>query len=85
MRKPFSVSILSSDNKVYEGTAVSLTVPGAEGSLGIWADHMPYLAMLKPGKILLQKTEDQAPMVIDLGTTGIVETLHNKVTVLLNS
>ena len=39
MAKRFKVIIVTPDKTAYEGEAVSATLPGAEGYLGVWADH----------------------------------------------
>ena len=81
--KPFSVSILTQDKKIYEGEAVSLVVPAALGFMGILADHAPYLATLTAGKIILKKTESGEGTIFTSKGRGFLEILKNKVTMLL--
>ena len=47
--KSFSVSLVTPDGAAYEGEAVMLIVPGADGEIGILARHAPLVAMLKAG------------------------------------
>jgi F-type H+-transporting ATPase subunit epsilon len=82
--RPFSVSILTAEKKIYEGEAVSLVVPAALGFMGILADHAPYLSMLTAGKIVLRKTEEGEPVIFYSKGKGFLEILKNKVTMLLD-
>jgi F-type H+-transporting ATPase subunit epsilon len=47
--KPFSVSLVTPDGAAYEGEAVMLIVPGADGDIGVLARHAPLIATLKAG------------------------------------
>ncbi len=84
MRKSFHVSILCADKKIYDGPAVSLTVPAGLGEMGIWADHMPYLTTLTGGRITLKKTEEDGPVTWQLSGRGFCEILKSDVTLLLD-
>jgi len=50
----FPVEIVTPEGLVFQGEAVSLTVPGAEGRFEILAGHAPLTAALGAGKILLK-------------------------------
>jgi F-type H+-transporting ATPase subunit epsilon len=47
--KTFSVSLVTPDGAAFEGEAVMLIVPGADGEIGVLARHAPLIAMLKAG------------------------------------
>ena len=47
--KPFSVSLVTPDGAAFEGEAVMLIVPGADGEIGVLARHAPLIATLKAG------------------------------------
>ena len=47
--KTFSVSLVTPDGTAYEGEAVMLIVPGADGEIGVLARHAPLIATLKAG------------------------------------
>ena len=49
MAKPFKVQIVTPDKTAYEGEAVSATIPGLAGYLGVWANHAPLVAAVVPG------------------------------------
>jgi len=47
--KTFSVSLVTPDGAAFEGEAVMLIVPGADGEIGVLAPHAPLVAMLRAG------------------------------------
>ena len=81
MHKAFQVGIYSRDKILYEGQILSLVVPSASGYLGVWADHAPLVARLKPGLITLRDLLGKS-MAIELSTQGYLEILQNKVMIL---
>ena len=57
MAKSFKVVIVTPDRTAFEGEAVSATLPGLEGYLGVWANHAPLVAAVAPGVVTL-RTDD---------------------------
>jgi F-type H+-transporting ATPase subunit epsilon len=55
--KSFKVVIVTPDHTAFEGDAVSATIPGLAGYLGIWANHAPLVAATIPGVVTL-RTDD---------------------------
>ncbi|MAE65595.1 MAG: ATP synthase F1 subunit epsilon [Phycisphaeraceae bacterium] len=49
MAKTFHVEVITPDTTVFEGDAVSLTVPAEGGSLGVLAGHAPLVSTLEVG------------------------------------
>lgn len=49
MSKTFQLRILTPERQVLETEVESVTLPGVEGELGVWAGHAPLLAALGPG------------------------------------
>jgi len=60
-QKTFSVSLVTPDGAAYEGEAVMLIVPGADGEIGVLARHAPLIATLKAGstRVHLGEGEDR--------------------------
>jgi F-type H+-transporting ATPase subunit epsilon len=56
--KPFSVSLVTPDGAVFEGEAVMLIVPGADGEIGVLARHAPLIATLKAGSTRVHVTDN---------------------------
>ncbi|MEP9350843.1 F0F1 ATP synthase subunit epsilon [Xanthobacter sp. KR7-225] len=51
--------LVSPERLVFSGAVTEVVVPGAEGEFGVLAGHAPFIAMLKPG-ILVIKTDGTA-------------------------
>jgi F-type H+-transporting ATPase subunit epsilon len=60
-QKTFSVSLVTPDGAAFEGEAVMLIVPGADGEIGVLARHAPLIATLKAGstRVHLGEGEDR--------------------------
>jgi F-type H+-transporting ATPase subunit epsilon len=56
--KSFSVSLVTPDGAAFEGEAVMLIVPGADGEIGVLARHAPLIATLKAGSTRVHVTDD---------------------------
>lgn len=82
MAKTFQVGIYSTDQALYEGEAISLTLPSASGYLGVLADHAPLVARLSAGKVTLRLSTGET-RVIGISAGGFLEVLRNQVTLLL--
>lgn len=83
MADTFNLMIVSARQILFEGPAVSLIAPGAEGSLEVLAQHAPLVAALKPGTLRV-RTIDDAAQTFGVPGDGVVEVLRNEVTVFLN-
>jgi F-type H+-transporting ATPase subunit epsilon len=81
--KLFSLSIISPGNILYEGEAVSLIAPCANGYLGVLADHAPLIAKTLPGKITLTKPNNEK-IFFDSTTEGVLEVISNQVSIILH-
>ena len=55
--KSFSVSLVTPDGAAFEGEAVMLIVPGADGEIGVLARHAPLIATLKAGSTRVHVTD----------------------------
>lgn len=49
--KTFKLQIMASDHMVYDGDAVSVSLPTTEGSVGILADHSNVIMAVVPGSV----------------------------------
>jgi len=84
MARTFRLEVVTPDRVVLtDDKVVSLTVPGAEGYLGILANHAPFFGELKVGVIFVRH-EDGVER--ELATSGgFVEVGHNRVMLLVDS
>ena len=62
-------------------------VPTVDGIVGILAEHLPYLAPLKPGELQIKfEAEDKADKFTSLAVDfGVAEFCENVLTILVNS
>ena len=65
--KPFSVSLVTPDGAAFEGDAVMLIVPGADGEIGVLARHAPLIATLKSGATRVHLQGDPEPIELATG------------------
>jgi len=78
MAKSFMVMIVTPDKVVYEGEAVSASIPGLSGYLGVWANHAPLVGAVVPGVVRLKTGSGEAEAVFSVGL-GFVEISDNVV------
>lgn len=77
-RKTYPLSIVTPERTVYEGEVSSTVLPAETGYLGVWADHAPMIAALKPGMLTLYEgTSEQETAHYAIGA-GFAEVSGNK-------
>lgn len=62
-----SLSILTLQEKLFEGEVESLQVPGVDGWLGVLPGHIPLITALKRGKITVRKEGKDEMVEIERG------------------
>jgi len=84
MAKTFTLEVVTPDRVVFsDDRVVSLVVPGAEGYLGVMANHAPLFGELKIGEIVVRREDGSEH---DLATSGgFIEVAHNRVMLLVDS
>ena len=75
-----TLEILTPEKKVFEGEAVSVTLPGTVGFFEILNQHAPIISTLKDGKLTVRGVSKQEDIFFIKG--GVVEASNNKVVVL---
>jgi F-type H+-transporting ATPase subunit epsilon len=75
------LEILTPEHKVYSGNVYGIQLPGIEGSFEILEKHAPMIATLGKGKMKILKDKHQTEL-YEI-TSGFVEVLNNKATVLI--
>ncbi|NBB89087.1 MAG: ATP synthase F1 subunit epsilon [Bacteroidetes bacterium] len=76
-----NVHILSPEEKLFQGKASVLTLPGEDGSFQILPQHAPIVASLADGDILIknEKGEEEKLFI----RSGFIEVLNNTVNILV--
>lgn len=82
MAGSFALSIHTPEGTAYEGEALSLVAPGADGQFGILPRHTPMFAAIRPG-VLKVRTKDGLNYYATAG--GICEINRKMVLLLLDS
>ena len=76
----FTLTIVSAENKIFEGAVKSIQATGIKGELGILAGHTPLLTAIKPGIVKFTYNDGIEEVVYVSG--GFLEVQPNIVTVL---
>jgi F-type H+-transporting ATPase subunit epsilon len=81
----FKIHIVSLDKTVYDGEAYEVILPSAEGEMAVLANHMPLIAPLLPGEIVIKKDPkgEQTENLVIGG--GFLEVLNNRANLLVHS
>lgn len=83
MDKVIKFEIVTPEKTVLKEDVIEVIVPTAEGELTILPRHTPLVANLKPGVLVLKKTDGSADVAFIAG--GFLEVLRNKVVVLADT
>ena len=68
----FRLAILTPDREWFAGPAVSVTAPGQSGEFGVLANHLPMIAGLKPGAVMVREPGGNARwFAVDGGVLGV--------------
>lgn len=75
--------VLTPDRKVFQGSIISINVPGSKGRFEVLKDHAPLISSLGKGKVTIKKA-DETEFVFDI-SGGFIEVLKNEVAVLVEN
>lgn len=82
MAKTFHLTVAKVGENLFDGEAVSATLPGTEGVFQVLASHEAFISELKEGEMRVTSADNQSH-VFSLPSGGIAEVSHNQATVLL--
>jgi len=77
--RTFNLSVISPEQKLFEGAAQFVVVPAHDGEIGILHDHAPLMALLGEGTLRIE-TESGAESFHVSG--GFLQVVDNEVSVL---
>ena len=83
LTKHLELTILTPEKSLFKDTVESLTLPGAEGELGILPGHIALITRLQWGELRVRLSDGKTIHVAVLG--GFAEVNHNTVTVLADA
>ena len=82
MAKTFHLTIAEVGRNIFDGEAVTVTLPGEEGVFTVLAHHEAFVTPLKTGEAKI-KTPDGEQRIIELARSGIAEISGNQATIIL--
>ncbi len=82
MARTFHLTVARVGENLFDGEAVSATLPGTEGVFQILPHHEALISELKEGEIEVKSGDNQI-QTFTLPAGGIAEVSHNQATVLL--
>ncbi len=77
------VSVVSAEEKIFEGDAELVSLPGVSGELGILRGHEPLITLIRPGTVRIHKAKDEIDEIFVAG--GVLEVQPTVVTVLADT
>lgn len=81
MAKTFHLTVARIGDNLFDGEAVSVSLPGEDGIFVVLANHEAFVTPLKQGNIVVE-TVDGSKQIFDI-QKGIAEISNNQATVLL--
>ena len=82
MAKTFHLTIAKVGENLFDGEAISVTVPGVDGVLTVLAHHEAFVSPLKEGDIIVE-IEGGPKQTFALADSGILEVSNNQATVII--
>lgn len=77
------LEVITPDKKIFEGEVEIATFPGLHGSFQVLNHHAPLVSTLGHGQMKMTRMVDKKPEESEFTVSGgVVEVLHNHVTVL---
>lgn len=82
MAKTFHLTIAKVGENLFEGDALSVSLPGNEGVFQVLAEHEALVSELKAGEIRVKAADEQLHR-FEVVRSGIAEISRNQTTILL--
>lgn len=74
-----TLTVISSHSILFSGDAVSVTLPGVQGSFTVLKNHAPLISVLVPGKVDCKMENGENKEIEIKG--GLVDVVDNKISV----
>ena len=71
MADTLKLEIVTPEEKIYSEDVDMVTLPGAEGELGVYPKHVPVLTTLKPGELRIVKNGKETALAVGEGFVEI--------------
>ncbi|MEK7144581.1 MAG: F0F1 ATP synthase subunit epsilon [Patescibacteria group bacterium] len=80
--KTFHLTVAKVGENLFEGEAISATLPGSEGVFQILAEHEAFVSELKQGEVSIRGAHGELHH-FEVSQGGIAEVSRNQATILL--
>ena len=77
--KTLKLEVITPEQVALRDESTSVVVPGVDGALGIWPNHAPLLAGLKPGVVTYKTASGTEKLVV---SGGFIEISNNVISIL---
>jgi F-type H+-transporting ATPase subunit epsilon len=71
MAATLKLEIVTPEEKIYSEDVEMVTLPGSEGELGVYPNHVPVLTAMKPGELRIIKDGRETAMAVGEGFVEI--------------
>src|SRR5437762_12198697 len=71
MANTLKLEIVTPEEKIYSEDVNMVTLPGSEGELGVYPNHVPVLTALKPGELRVVKDGRESALAVGEGFVEI--------------
>ncbi|HZR77614.1 MAG TPA: F0F1 ATP synthase subunit epsilon [Chthoniobacterales bacterium] len=71
MAATLKLEIVTPEEKIYSEDVNMVTIPGSEGDLGVYPNHVPLLTAMKPGELKVVKDGRETAMAVGEGFVEI--------------
>src|SRR5437868_6354766 len=73
------LEIVTPEAKTYSDDVEMVTIPGVEGEMGIYPQHVPLVTQILPGEVIVRKSERELFLAVG---EGFVEITANRVAIM---
>ena len=80
--KSFTLSVLNSEEILFDGPVLSLYLPGAEGDMQLLPNHADIITLIRKGKVVI-KTKEKGKIDFPV-TSGFFQMKKNQATLLIS-
>ena len=82
MAKTFRLTVAKVGENLFDGEALSVSLPGSEGRFQVLADHEALVSSLHAGEVRI-KTAEGEERTFDIPEGGVAEVSRNQATIIL--
>ena len=82
MKSQIKFKIVTPERTVFEDSIDQVTLPTQEGEITVLPEHIPLIAVLAPGELVIKQDEKEVAMAV---SGGMIEVRKNEITILADT